>query len=75
MEINFNLCDAEDLRADLVKFQAFKNRWFQLLSGYNDIEIEDDAKISSILFDMELTVVNLIKELDEAKAKVDTINN
>jgi hypothetical protein len=69
MKINFNLCEAKTIRKDLKKVKKLKNRWLELISGWQQIEPERDLDMSKTILNVELILFNLLKNLEKAEAE------
>ena len=70
MRVNFNLCGAEDVREDLEKLNEFKNRWFNLISGWSEInDDEKDLERSKAILGAILVYENMLSSLKYAENK------
>lgn len=63
--INFNLCGSKDIREDLEKLHKFKNRWFELISGWSEINDDSqDLERSQTIMNAIMVFENLLRGLE-----------
>ena len=68
MNINFTLCGTDEIKKDLENIRSFKNRWLSLISGWRDInDDEEDLKRTQTILAAELVLENLLFDLEEAE--------
>jgi hypothetical protein len=68
MNINFTLCGSDSIKKDLESIASFKNRWISLISGWRDInDDEEDLKRTQAILSAELVLENLLYDLEEAE--------
>ena len=75
MNVNFNLCGTDEIKKDLENIRSFKNRWISLISGWSDVnDDEEDLKRTQTILEAELVLENLLFALEEAE-KINTETN
>ena len=67
MKINFNCWGANEVKNDLENLQKFKNRWINLISGFDPDPREEDLQLTQALLAAESNLENLLFELEEAE--------
>ena len=64
--IKFGLCYAADIREDLEKLIEFKERWFELITGWRAINNDErDLERSTAILAAILVFENLLPELEK----------
>ncbi|NCA80223.1 MAG: hypothetical protein EOM76_08590 [Sphingobacteriia bacterium] len=69
MKINFNLCEIDEIKKDLESIRSFKDRWISLISGWRNInDDEEDLKRTQTILEAELVLENILFAMEEAEA-------
>lgn len=69
MKINFNLCGIDEIKKDLESIRSFKDRWISLISGWRNInDDEEDLKRTQTILEAELVLENILFAMEEAEA-------